>query len=69
MNLKGNTINPDALDDLLRKYSLERDPKGLQGEQLLETAANASFSAAPAVVPTVAQEADLIKGLKEKLQA
>ena len=51
----------DALDELLRRYLLEKDDSGL-----MEVNANAVFADPPKVLPSSAREADMIQRLKQR---
>ena len=51
----------DALDELLRRYLLEKDQSGL-----LEANAQAVFADPPKVIPSPAREADMIKRLQQR---
>jgi uncharacterized protein YciU (UPF0263 family) len=51
----------DALDELLRRYLLEKDESGL-----MEANADAVFADPPKVIPSAAREADMIKRLQQR---
>lgn len=54
----------DALDQILKRYLLERDAATPDGEGLMEMAAESVFAATPTVSPTAAKEAEMLARLQ-----
>lgn len=61
MESQGPNSKRDALDELLRRYMLERDQSGL-----LDTIGESMLAGPPTVTPSEAREADMIRRLQQR---
>jgi hypothetical protein len=64
MEFQGKNDAPDALNEILKRYLLERDAATPEGDGLMEMAASSVLSQAPTVTPSAAKEAEMIARLK-----
>jgi hypothetical protein len=64
MEFQGKNDAHDALNEILKRYLLERDAATPEGEGLMEMAASSVLSQAPTVVPSAAKEAELLARLQ-----
>ncbi len=64
MEFQGKNEAQNALNDILKRYLLERDAATPEGEGLMEAAAETVFSQTPSMVPSAAKEAEMLARLK-----
>jgi hypothetical protein len=64
MELQGKNDAHDALNEILKRYLLERDAATPEGEGLMEMAANTVLSQPPTITPSAAKEAEMLARLQ-----
>lgn len=65
MEFQGRHSEHDALDEILRRYLLENNPSGPDGESLMELAGESVLAEPPLVTPPPAREAEMLEQLKQ----